>query len=159
MGLPGEQRVARAPFPLTPALSLWEREQHLPRWLQVHGAGCANQRSKMVHPLPKGEGRGEGEGTGKKSHSRSSWKKILPKRNFGLWIHEPAEARRWTEREPSRLAAHRRRERWASFLTQGFARAAGRDGPRSNRGWGTAWSIRPCAQGASDRKFRGDLPY
>src|SRR5579883_580124 len=67
MGLPGEQRVARAPFPLTPALSLWEREQHLPRWFHVRGARCANQRSKMVHPLPKGEGRGEGEGTVKVS--------------------------------------------------------------------------------------------
>src|SRR5579883_1926609 len=38
------------------------REQHPPRWLHVCARGCANQQSKMVHPLPKGEGRGEGEG-------------------------------------------------------------------------------------------------
>src|SRR5579883_2665938 len=73
MDLSGKQRVARAPFPLTPALSLGEREQPLPRWLQVHDAGCANQRSKMVHPLPEGEGQGEGEGT-VKHPSRGAWK-------------------------------------------------------------------------------------
>src|SRR5579883_3427623 len=84
MGWSRKQWVARAPFPLTPTQwlpkpatnqfphtrrtlrvmwSLGEREQLLLPRLQVHGTGCANQRSKMVHPLPKGEGRGEGEGT------------------------------------------------------------------------------------------------
>src|SRR5579883_3468820 len=62
MGLASKQQVAHAPFPLTPTLSLGEREQHLPPWLHVCEPGCANKRSRMVHPLPKGEGRGEGEG-------------------------------------------------------------------------------------------------
>src|SRR5579883_1421068 len=47
------------------------------------GAGCANQRSQVVHPLPKGEGRGEGEGNVKKSiHAVQG--KNPPKRNFAL---------------------------------------------------------------------------
>ena len=47
-------------FPLTPALSLGEREDHRPR-VQMPGAWGKLASRDAALPLPKGEGRGEGE--------------------------------------------------------------------------------------------------
>ena len=49
-----------APFPLTPALSLGEREQRTPRCDNSRIAGKLDTR-RTILPFPKGEGRGEGE--------------------------------------------------------------------------------------------------
>ena len=59
-------RQIHDPFPLTPALSLWERENRPPShsytcdWIRV-----ANIRKKWspqsLFPLPEGEGQGEGK--------------------------------------------------------------------------------------------------
>src|SRR5438034_9606227 len=56
------QRVGRSEisFPLTPALSLGERENRRPL-LGEGDAGGLTKPLEKVHPLPKGEGRGEGE--------------------------------------------------------------------------------------------------
>jgi hypothetical protein len=48
------------PFPFTPALSLGERETHIPRADQPTLAEFAKARATNL-PLPKGEGTGEGE--------------------------------------------------------------------------------------------------
>src|SRR6266478_4560938 len=48
------------PFPLTPALSLREREHHRRRIRQQAPLGVVPTRSLGL-PLPEGEGRGEGE--------------------------------------------------------------------------------------------------
>jgi hypothetical protein len=47
-------------FPLTPALSLGEREPRRSPLAESGRVGPANARA-MILPLPKGEGRGEGE--------------------------------------------------------------------------------------------------
>jgi hypothetical protein len=47
-------------FPLTPALSLRERENHLAA-LVPFKRFLLQPRRKTILPLPKGEGRGEGE--------------------------------------------------------------------------------------------------
>src|SRR6266566_729272 len=51
---------SHALFPLTPALSLREREHHRQRIRQSQPLGVVTTRS-LVLPLPEGEGRGEGE--------------------------------------------------------------------------------------------------
>ena len=53
-------RTASVSFPLTPALSLGERED---RCQAVHEPGAVRRAKapEEVPPLPKGEGRGEGE--------------------------------------------------------------------------------------------------
>ena len=62
-----QQYVLRS-FPLTPALSLWERECHRLRY-EVRPAGVGSvasqifKRLQLLFPLPKGEGQGEGKGT------------------------------------------------------------------------------------------------
>jgi hypothetical protein len=48
------------PFPLTPALSLGEREHRMPRHENSGSAGKLDT-GRMILPLPKGEGRGEGK--------------------------------------------------------------------------------------------------
>jgi len=52
--------VTNALFPLTPALSLREREHHLPVSLEPETPDTDDRRSTIL-PLPEGEGRGEGE--------------------------------------------------------------------------------------------------
>jgi hypothetical protein len=49
-------------FPVTPALSLEERENHRARVRRFH-ASALLQRRLVRLPLPKGEGWGEGEGS------------------------------------------------------------------------------------------------
>jgi len=51
---------SHGPFPLTPALSLREREHYRQRTRQLEPLGVVAKLS-LVHPLPEGEGRGEGE--------------------------------------------------------------------------------------------------
>ena len=51
---------SHAPFPLTPALSLREREHRRRRIRKRAPLGVVPTRS-LVLPLPEGEGRGEGE--------------------------------------------------------------------------------------------------
>jgi len=55
------------PFPLTPALSLREREQRSPR--SADRNATALRALADFPPLPAGEGRGEGEGRGKLSNA------------------------------------------------------------------------------------------
>src|SRR6266481_8091228 len=50
----------QGPFPLTPALSLRERENQEPRWNDSKQRPFSNAPPMML-PLPEGEGRGEGE--------------------------------------------------------------------------------------------------
>src|SRR5882724_5589336 len=50
----------QGPFPLTPALSLRERENQGPRCNNSKRLGLSNALPMML-PLPEGEGRGEGE--------------------------------------------------------------------------------------------------
>src|SRR6266478_5759245 len=50
----------QGPFPLTPALSLRERENQGPRWNNSKWRPFSNALP-MILPLPEGEGRGEGE--------------------------------------------------------------------------------------------------
>jgi hypothetical protein len=57
-----------APFPLTLALSLGEREPRSPAFEYPKRLGLDGKR-EMVPPLPKGEGRGEGEDSVLTSHS------------------------------------------------------------------------------------------
>ena len=54
--------TASTPFPLTPALSLRERE-NTPRMVGESGTLASSKSRTPQPPLPKGEGRGEGEGT------------------------------------------------------------------------------------------------
>src|SRR2546427_1796141 len=54
-------RGTNAPFPLTPALSLWEREP-LGAICRTEAALRLESDRPAVLPLPQGEGRGEGEG-------------------------------------------------------------------------------------------------
>jgi len=54
-------KFANASFPLTPALSLGERESRIPTLDKSERLGRAN-RLETILPLPRGEGRGEGEG-------------------------------------------------------------------------------------------------
>jgi len=54
------RRSLEAPFPLTPALSLGEREDHFQRFEGSDAPGMIERRATCL-PLPKGEGRGEGE--------------------------------------------------------------------------------------------------
>ena len=49
-------------FPLTPALSLRERERRRPVLHEVGALGLIARRHAIL-PLPEGEGRGEGKGT------------------------------------------------------------------------------------------------
>ena len=67
----GGSRQSGAPFPLTPALSLKERE---PRWPRHELAGAHDMReSDLVSPSPLGRGRGEGERSLRRFHrARSS---------------------------------------------------------------------------------------
>jgi len=53
-------REAHDPFPLTPALSLGERENRRQSVGESETAGIFEDRISL-HPLPEGEGRGEGE--------------------------------------------------------------------------------------------------
>jgi len=53
--------ISCALFPLTPALSLGEREHLRQRARKAGGAGISERRATWL-PLPEGEGRGEGEG-------------------------------------------------------------------------------------------------
>jgi len=53
-------------FPLTPALSLGERENPALCFREPDGSGLAPARPTMF-PLPEGEGQGEGEDTGRRS--------------------------------------------------------------------------------------------
>ena len=53
--------TACASFPLTPALSLREREPYCPSWCKVEALGYIARRDTIL-PLPKGEGWGEGKG-------------------------------------------------------------------------------------------------
>ena len=52
--------LKRATFPLTPALSLWEREKPRAAPGRQGAHGLAASRGVFL-PLPEGEGRGEGE--------------------------------------------------------------------------------------------------
>ncbi len=52
----------QGPFPLTPALSLRERENQGSHCDNFNRLGCSNALPMML-PLPEGEGRGEGEQT------------------------------------------------------------------------------------------------
>ena len=49
-------------FPLTPALSLGERVECMPRWAGSRHFGLSNDWANVL-PLPWGEGWGEGEET------------------------------------------------------------------------------------------------
>ena len=53
-------RTASVSFPLTPALSLRERVNHLRHFGGANRARFADGLAAIL-PLPKGEGRGEGE--------------------------------------------------------------------------------------------------
>ena len=57
-------RLSDIAFPLTPALSPWEREQAGPPRYDNDPALFATPRT-TIPPLPEGEGRGEGEGDGR----------------------------------------------------------------------------------------------
>src|SRR6266436_5826003 len=52
--------ISQGPFPLTPALSLRERENQGPRCNNSKRLAFSNPLPTML-PLPEGEGRGEGE--------------------------------------------------------------------------------------------------
>ena len=56
----GSAALADVPFPLTPALSLGEREKTPPGEGESDAFNKCNGRRAWL-PLPKGEGRGEGE--------------------------------------------------------------------------------------------------
>jgi hypothetical protein len=56
----GSAALADALFPLTPALSLGEREPRPPSVAHAEGLRFAVTRRSLL-PLPQGEGRGEGE--------------------------------------------------------------------------------------------------
>jgi spermidine synthase len=68
-GLPGSASRSDRSFPLTPALSLGERETSRQSSGQTDASGADERRSAAL-PLPKGEGWGEGEGTGGKQETR-----------------------------------------------------------------------------------------
>src|SRR5262249_31192018 len=53
-------RLVEVAFPLTPALSLGEREPPRTSLAPINGLGFAG-RLATIPPLPRGEGRGEGE--------------------------------------------------------------------------------------------------
>ena len=59
-GVGGVGGISRAPFPLTPALSLGEREGLRPHRPLTQPPGPIPRR-QPIPPLPEGEGRGEGE--------------------------------------------------------------------------------------------------
>ncbi|MDD5140074.1 MAG: hypothetical protein PHY43_07455 [Verrucomicrobiales bacterium] len=64
-------------LPLTPALSLGERENHLPSLAMlcdwIYPARIEKKsESRMLFPLPKGEGKGEGESVVGSSHTQSN---------------------------------------------------------------------------------------
>ena len=61
---------SQALFPLTPALSLRERENQGRRCDNSKGVGLSNTLPMML-PLPEGEGRGEGERALESADSRS----------------------------------------------------------------------------------------
>ena len=59
-------RQIHDPFPLTPALSLWERENRSPSHSNTCDWICGadirkTRRTQSLFPLPQGEGQGEGE--------------------------------------------------------------------------------------------------
>jgi hypothetical protein len=56
----GSLLLAGGPFPLTPALSLWEREDRRQLVGKARRAGIIERRTQLL-PLPKGEGWGEGK--------------------------------------------------------------------------------------------------
>ena len=60
---------SHALFPLTPALSLGEREPRRPSLGQTCVVRIADALA-LIHPLPEGEGRGEGEGDRRLGNSR-----------------------------------------------------------------------------------------
>jgi hypothetical protein len=64
------RRVVLAAFPLTPALSLGEREPRIPSPWTTKRLG-SSQAWQMSLPLPKGEGWGEGEQIPASSHRPS----------------------------------------------------------------------------------------
>src|SRR6266705_2784521 len=57
-------------FPLTPSLSLRERENHPPRFRQSRAPRLVAARD-AVFPLPEGEGQGEGEGDAANQNGRT----------------------------------------------------------------------------------------
>jgi hypothetical protein len=59
-GYVGSRRQSDAAFPLTPALSLGEREDVRQRVREADTLGTVERLSSVL-PLPKGEGWGEGE--------------------------------------------------------------------------------------------------
>src|SRR5438477_12059070 len=61
-------RDFRVLFPLTPTLSLGERENWL-RHVQKPGAQRSVPAQDPILPLPEGEGRGEGEGSVQRARS------------------------------------------------------------------------------------------
>ena len=61
-------------FPLTPALSLRERENQTPTRANVGAVGTVGVRASCL-PLPRGEGRGEGEATKTSTTTTTSFKR------------------------------------------------------------------------------------
>ncbi len=64
----------RVPFPLTPTLSLGERENYFPRSART-GISRRDLLRDPVRPLPEGEGRGEGEESVRKNETDEFYKR------------------------------------------------------------------------------------
>ena len=100
-------REAHDPFPLTPALSLGERENRRQSVGESETAGIFEDRTSL-HPLPEGEGRGEGEqclGTGSrldvtKLHchcTRTTTREARPRTGRGVYAASSADLPTWRE--------------------------------------------------------------